>query len=194
MAQNPDLHGVLERTGWVLMESLLADRYDFVFTRQCMVDLYSAPGELCSKTLIHDGFSVAVHSSHPCAERDSIDDLSCLNGSKLLMVDKHISGNIYESIFKFFLPTLGFCNTVPDYVVHNMDELLGQVAAGRGISIIPFYSTIGLSYKGVKLLRIEGLGGCDADVSLVWNPNKMTQIKQEYLDFIMEQFPEPLDP
>ena len=92
------------------------------------------------------------------------------------------------------MPTLGFCNTVPDYVVHNMDELLGQVAAGRGISIIPFYSTIGLSYKGVKLLRIEGLGGCDADVSLVWNPNKMTQIKQEYLDFIMEQFPEPLDP
>jgi len=192
LAQNPDLHGVLERAGWVLLESLLDDRYDFVFTRQCMVDLHSAPGELRSHTLIRDSFSVAVPSSHPCAAQDSISDLSCLNGSKLLMVDKYISGNVYDSLFKFILPTLGFHNTKPDYVVHNMDELLSQVAAGRGISIMPFHTSINLSYQGAKLLRLEGLGGCDSDVSLVWNPSNMTPIKQKYLDFILSNFPEPL--
>jgi len=46
--------------------------------------------------------------------------------------------------------------------------------------------------QGAKLLRLEGLGGCDSDVSLVWNPSNMTPIKQKYLDFILSNFPEPL--
>lgn len=192
LSQNPELHGVLERSGWMLIEGLLDDRYDFIFTRQCMIDLHSAPGRLCYHTLMKDNFSIAVPLSHPCAERDSISDLTPLNGSKLLMVDKYISGNIYDPIFKSILPAYGFRTTTPDYVVQNMDDLLSQVAAGRGISILPFYTSINLSYQGAKLLRLDELGGSDANVALAWDPSNMTPIKQQFLDYIIESFPEPI--
>lgn len=187
-----DLHGVLERSGCSLLDDLQQGRYDFVFTRQCMLDVYANPVNLCHHTLIKDTFSIAVPLSHPCAKQDSISDLSPLSGSKLLMVDRYISGNIYDPLLKSVLPVYGFALSGPECIVHNMDDLLGQVAAGRGISILPFYTSINLSYQGAKLLRLEGIDSCDANVVLVWNPSRMTPVKQQYIDYIMECFSNPL--
>ena len=192
LSHNPELQGVLERSSHSLMDGLLQGRYDFVFTRQCMVDLYPSLPNLCHFTLMNDTFSIAVPLSHPCAKQDSISDLSQLNGCKLLMVDKYISGDVYNPLLRSILPAYGFTLPNSDCIVHNMDDLLSQVAAGRGISILPFCTSISLSYQGAKLLRLEGLDSCDANVSLVWDSSHMTPVKQQFLDYITATFPEPI--
>jgi len=192
LAKNPELHSLLERSGYSLLEELIENRYDFIFTRKCMINLQKDKNGLCHRTLIKDSFSIAVPVNHPCARFDSISDLSQLNGSKLLIVDKYISGNVYDTFLKSILQAHGFKTTSSGYVVHNMDELLTHVASGSGISILPFYTSINLPYRGVKLLRLERQNNSGANVVLVWKNNHMIPLKQKYLNFLDTAFPEPI--
>ena len=190
--ENPSLNGVMERSGFSLLESLMQGKYDFVFTRRCMVDLCDLPQRFSTRTLVKDSYSIAVPANHPCASMDSISDLSPLNGSRLLLVDRITSGPAYDPLLKSVLPIYGFETALPDLTVRNMDELLCQVAAGRGISILPFYSSIHLNHRGAKLLRLTNLDCCDPDVVLVWDSAAITAPKQQFLDFIEANFPNPV--
>lgn len=192
LSKNPEISGILERSGCSLLDGIYENRYDFIFTRQCMLNLHTVENNLSYRTVMNDTFSIAVPLSHPCAKLDSISDLSQLNGSNFLTIDKYISGNAYDPFFKSILSEFGFTSLGSECVVNNMDELLSQVAAGRGISILPFYTSINLPYQGAKLLRLEGLNGSDANVVLVWSSSHMTSVKQKYLDFFETAFPKPI--
>ena len=194
LLENQQFHGVTERcTNLHLLDDLLLkNSYDFVFSRRCLCDLYGAQNNLSTRTLIRDDVSIIVPSSYPCAQFDTIQDLSPLSEYRLLMLGRAVAGDCYDSCFKGLLNAHGYCAAPHDCAVRNMDDLMGQVASGRGFSIVPFYHTIPLSYRGAKLIRLVGEDVPSADIVLAWNHSNMTAQKKQFLTFIEAQYPNPI--
>lgn len=189
----PSIHGVIERySNTALLDSLLQkNTCDFAFTRVFLCDLYGYSENLSYQVVFHDSLSIVVPQNHPCARLDCIQDLSPLAGSPLLMLDKEVAGDCYDPCFKKLLQSHGFGATIPDYLLRNMDDLLGQVAAGRGISIVPFHDSIDIAYNGAKLIRLVGDDVPSADIVLAWNRAAMNQNKEQFLSYISEHAPVP---
>lgn len=188
--QHPQFHGVMERCSnpFLLDALLLRSTYDFAFTRAFLCDLYGQPDNLSRLTVMKDDLAIIIPQNHPCAHLDAISDLSVFSGSKLLLLDKTVAGSCYEPCFRQVLLHHGF-SACPDYYIRNMDDLLGQVAAGRGISLVPFYTSIDLAYNGAKLIRLEGDDVPCADVVLAWNNEAMPRQKQKFLAYIQQKVP-----
>ena len=195
LLQNPQFHGVTERCSnlHLLDELLLKNSYDFVFSRKFLCDLYRDPKQLATRTVMRDCVSIIVPSSYPCSQYKSIRDLSPLSEYKLLMLDQSVAGDCYDPCFKTLLSAHGYFSAPHDCAVRNMDDLMGQVAAGRGFSIVPFYHTIPLSYHGAKLIRLEGDDVPNADIVLAWNHSSMTPSKEQFLSFINTHFQQPFE-
>lgn len=192
----PSIHGVIERySNNVLLDGLLQkNTCDFAFTRAFLCDQYGYSENLSYRVVLWDSVSIVVPQNHPCARLDSICDLSPLTGSTLLMLDKAVAGDCYESFFKKVLQSHGFSITGPDYPLRNMDDLLGQVAAGRGISIVPFYDSIDVAYNGVKLIRLTGDDVPNANIVLAWNRFAINENKEQFLSYLSEHAPLPSTP
>lgn len=183
---NPDVHGVMERCSNVsLLDDLVFRKvYDFAFTRKFLCDLYGSREQLSCLTILPDSISIVVPQSHPYAHLDAVEDLSILAENKLLMLDKDVSGNCYDPCFKLLLQAHGYPADTPDYWIRNMDDLLGQVAAGRGISIVPFHRSVEIPFNGVKLIQLLGDDVPSADIVAAWCHTDMTAQKEQFLQHI----------
>lgn len=193
LLHKPSLHSVMERTCVPLLGSLLTNKaYDFVFMRECVIDILDNSSHLAHRTAMRDSFSVAVPADHPCAGMDSISDLSALGSDTFLTIDKAVAGDVYTSLQSLLTQFHGLSADVQPHVTRNLDDLLGQVAVGRGFAVLPFYTSIPLNYVGVKLIRFTGGHLPSADIVVVWDKTRMTPAKKQYLEYFDRSFPEPL--
>lgn len=185
----PDINCSMERSD----ENMLLDgigqeqKYDFIFIRKFIADQQKAKEHLSSRLILRDSFSVAVAENHPIADQEVISDISLLRGYPLLSVSRGRKGQSFDYRKNIYGCLLGRPSGLNIHDARSMDDLLGMVAAGAGIAIVPFYETVSCMFDGVKLIRLDSVK-LNADVVLVWDHTSMTSVKRMFLEYMEQHF------
>ncbi|TVY00985.1 LysR family substrate-binding domain-containing protein [Paenibacillus cremeus] len=154
------------------MEAFHRKDIDIGFVRTPVVD------SLISLMPVHQETCLAVVPKlHPLAQRASI-AMSDLSAERFILVEREVWPSWYDDILSKCRDA-GFSPIIRQDV-KEIQTVVGLVAAGLGISIVP-KSTDNLHARDVAFIAIEG-GAPRVEMSIAWRTDNRSPLVNQFLD------------
>jgi len=154
------------------IEAFHRNEIDVGFIRTPVVD------PLLSLRSVHQESCIAVVSKmHPLSARDSI-TMDNLKNDPFIVIERDVFPSWYDDILTK-CRVAGFSPIIRQEV-KEIQSIIGLVAAGLGVSIVP-RSTANLHARDVVYLNIEG-GAPQAEMSIAWRTDDKSPVLKHFLE------------
>jgi len=173
---HPDVDIQLQRLRWWNhAEALLDGRVDAGFVRLPL------PAEgLEIRALYTEPVCVALPAGHPLAGMSCV-GIAALAGEPVLRyADAHPEWNAFWT----FDPRPDGSHPPPGPHVHDMEEIVAYVRAGRGVAFLPVPITVAIAPPGVTFVRVDGIP--PGQVVLAWDAERHPRHISELLGAAQE--------
>ena len=159
---HPEVDILLQRLRWWNHAAALRDgRVDAGFVRLPL----PAVG-LQMRALYTEPVCVALPAGHPLAEMTSV-GIAALAGEPVLRyADAHPEWNAFWT----FDPRPDGSHPPPGPYVHDMEEIVAYIRAGRGVAYLPVPITTAIAPPGVIFVRVDGIP--PGQVVLAWDADR----------------------
>jgi len=181
--KHPDIKVMLEQDYLLPLHNRLENgELDIIITRSDYIEDTDTQN-IRWKKLFNDSFMLLVPSNHPCAGMTSIDDLSIMENEPFIMVDPTLSAPLHQYIMKICTKR----NYIPHVVFKppSMDAVFTQVAAGMGISIVPYLNGHFNYIPGLRFIKLEG-DDVRTDAVAAWSINNQNPAIKNFLEYLDE--------
>ena len=156
---HPDIEIQLQRLRWWNHAAALCDgRVDAGFVRLPL----PADG-LEIRALYQEPVCVGLPAGHPLAGRTSAGIADLADELVLRYADAHPGWNAFWTCD----PRPDGCHPLPGPCVHDMEEIVAYVRAGRGVAYLPVPVTAAIAPAGVTFVRVDGIP--PGQVVLAWD-------------------------
>lgn len=160
--RHPDVELELQRLRWWNHAASIRDgQVDAGFVRMPL------PAEgLGTQALYGEAVCVALPSHHPLARMSPVPIAALVHEPVLLYADAHPDWNAFWT----FDPRPDGSHPPPGPFVHDMEEIVAYVRAGRGVAYLPVPVTVAITPPGVTFVRVDGVP--PGQVVLAWDAER----------------------
>ncbi|WP_426452441.1 LysR family transcriptional regulator [Paenibacillus sp. S-38] len=158
------------------LEAFRRKDIDIGFVRTPVVDRHLSLLSVRQETCI-----VVVPKMHPLAQRSSV-SMGDLRAERFILVEREVWPSWYDDILSKCRDA-GFSPIIRQDV-KEIQTVVGMVAAGLGISIVPS-STANIHARDVAYVNIEGNAPL-ADMSIAWRTDNNSVLVKQFLDIAVQ--------
>lgn len=137
--------------------------------------------------LTKERFVATVSSDHRLADSPSISAVA-LREDPFILFPRRLGTGLYDSVVEVCLEA-GFLPQIV-HETERMQTVIGLVAAGEGVSIVPQCVTR-MQFPGVEYLELAGTAVLST-LSLAWRSESMTPVLDRFLAVAREHLPSPV--
>jgi DNA-binding transcriptional LysR family regulator len=118
------------------------------------------------RALYTEPVCVALPAGHPLAAKASVEIATLAHEPVLRYADAHPEWNAFWT----FDPRPDGSHPPPGPYVHDMEEIVAYVRAGRGVAYLPVPITVAIAPPGVAFVRVDGIP--PGQVVLAWDAGR----------------------